>query len=106
MIHRPLGVVTEIVESLGLGISYAYDDLVFLDHPDFLLQFTDSAQEVLIHINEDAGKEKLADMLTTIQSEAATKSILFKTGNYFRASQAGEETVTLEFLTTYENIVK
>jgi DNA-binding IclR family transcriptional regulator len=41
MTLKPLGQVKELVESLGMEISYAYEDLVFLQHNGFLLQFDD-----------------------------------------------------------------
>ena len=103
MTNRALGVVTEIVEAVGLGISYAYDDLVFLDHPDLMLQFTDSAEEVLIHVNEETKDEGLAVQLSKIQKEAVVQSMVFKTGSCFRVSQEGEETVAIEFLSISES---
>ena len=103
MKNRSLGVVTEIVEAAGLSVSYAYDDLVFLEHPDLMLQFTDSAEEVLIHIDEEAGAESLAVLLSKIKNEAAVQSMVFKMGNFFRVGQEGKETVTIEFLSTFES---
>lgn len=38
---RPLGIAKEIVETLRLEITYTYDDLVFVEHNAFLLQFDD-----------------------------------------------------------------
>ncbi len=102
MTDRPLGVVTEIVESAGIDVSYAYEDLVFLEHPGFLLQFTGSADEVLIHINRDMKEDTLAEMLSRLQQEAKEHSMVFKTGNIFRIRQAEEETVELEFLSSFE----
>jgi hypothetical protein len=98
MINRALGVVAEIVESVGLDVSYAYEDLIFLEHPDAMLQFTDSAELVLVHINEEAEEENFAVLLSKIQKEAAKLSMIFRKGRCFRINQSGEETVTIEFL--------
>lgn len=38
---KPLGRVKDIVEAAGMTISYVYEDLVFIDHNAFLLQFTE-----------------------------------------------------------------
>ena len=51
---KPLGMVKTIVEAAGMGISYAYDDLVFLEHNSFLLQFTGNDHEITVHVNSEA----------------------------------------------------
>lgn len=98
MIQRPLGVVKELVESLGFAVSYAYEDLVFLNHPHFLLQFTGSAAEILIHVNEDADLAELSGLMTAMQDEGQQRALKLKPGSFYRASQSVEETVNLEFL--------
>ncbi len=42
-----LGVIKEIVEATGMSLSYAYEDLVFLDHNALLLQSTQDSDTVL-----------------------------------------------------------
>jgi len=46
---RPLGEVRDIVQSTGLDISYAYEDLLFSDHSVFILRF-DSEVEKKLHL--------------------------------------------------------
>lgn len=98
MTLRPLGIVKEIVESAGMGISYAYDDLVFLEHNGFLLQFVDTQQEVLIHVNEEAVEDELEVVLSLLQQQAKERGMVFTRGNYYKLSQADKENVRIEFL--------
>jgi hypothetical protein len=67
MIPKPLGQVKELVESLGMEVSYAYEDLVFLQHNSFLLQFddgsgagqvTDDRQRMIVHTNSEADEQE------------------------------------------------
>lgn len=51
-----LGVVKEIVEATGMGVSYAYEDLIFLDHNALLLQFTDALVFFIIHYLQYSNK--------------------------------------------------
>ena len=37
--YRPLGVVKQLLEEIGMEITYAYDDLIFIQHNPVLLQF-------------------------------------------------------------------
>lgn len=47
MPERKLGVVKDIVEAAGMGIAHVYEDLVFLNHNAFLLQFTKAYCSIL-----------------------------------------------------------
>lgn len=100
MTLRPLGTVKEILESAGMGLSYAHEDLVFLEHNGFLLQFCDKEQEVLIHINEEAEENELAAPLALLQEKARENGMVFNKGGHYRLSQADEENIRIEFLST------
>jgi hypothetical protein len=100
---RQLGTVREIIESAGMALSYAYEDLVFLEHNGFLLQFTDKEQEVLIHINEEAEENELAPALALLQEKAGENKMLFNKAGYYRLSQADEENINIEFLPQKNN---
>ena len=95
---KPLGTVKEIVEAAGMGISYAYDNLVFIDHNALLLEFTQNENEVLVHINEDAVRSELDAVIIRLQEEATAREMTFSTGSLFRISQDDEENIRLEFI--------
>ncbi len=46
MTTRELGLVREVLTAAGMDISYAYEDLIFLEHNGFLLQFTEKEHEL------------------------------------------------------------
>lgn len=100
MSTRALGTVREILESAGLGISYAYEDLVFPEHNAFLLQFTDKEQEVLVHINEEANEDELASCLALLQEKAMENRMVFSKAGHYRLNQADEENINIAFLKT------
>lgn len=100
MTPRPLGTVREILESAGLGLSHAYEDLIFPEHNAFLLQFSDRAHEVLIHINEEAKENELFPALALLQERAVENRMVFTKAGYYRLSQADGENINIEFLPT------
>ena len=53
---RPLGTVVQLLEELGHEVSYAYDDLVFVNDNDFLLQFENSGPVVNLFFNQSCLK--------------------------------------------------
>lgn len=94
---RPLGMVTEIVESAGMGISYAYEDLVFLEHNAFLLEFTADNNELLIHTNSEAEAVEIKDSIGKLKKVAATHGLTFTDGGRYTLTQADDENIRIEF---------
>ena len=92
-----LGVVKNIVEEAGLGISYAYEDLVFLDHNSYLLQFTDKEQKVFVCINKEADLAALAPEIARLTAIAIGHKMKFVGGDQYTLSEADDESVTIEF---------
>jgi len=95
---KPLGIVKEIAESVGMGISYVFEDLIFLEHNGFILEFTDTDNEVIIHVNETAVRSDLEDAILRMKNEASTREMIFTEGEPYRISQADEENIRLEFI--------
>jgi hypothetical protein len=50
---RPLGVLMNVLEQLELDVSYAYDDLVFVNNNSILLRMEDAPEKVSCFFNED-----------------------------------------------------
>lgn len=98
MTNRDLGHVKEIVEAVGMAVSYAYEDLVFLEHNAFLLQFTDQQQKILLHINAEANIDELEVPITLLQKKADEFAMEFHKGSLYRLSQADDENINIEFL--------
>lgn len=95
---RPLGRVREIVQAAGMDVSYVYDDLVFVDHNGFLLEFAGTDDELIVHVNEQAVRAELEDALARLQSEAREREMHFREGTLYRLSQGENETLLLEFV--------
>jgi len=93
-----LGVVKEIVEATGLGVSYAYEDLVFLDNNAVLLQFTNARDTVLLHTNQEAAKEQLTPILAAFKQEARARAMSFLDGGQYALSQGEGENINIEFI--------
>ncbi len=56
---RPLSDVKMILEEAGTDISYAYDDLIFVEHTAYLIQFDDDNQRNLkIYFNTDTPEQQ------------------------------------------------
>ena len=94
----PLGRVKQVVEAIDMGISYAHEDLVFLEHNDFLLEFTDREDEILVHFNVEGNADELVVDLNRLQEAAARAGLRFTEGCPYRLSEVDAENIRIEFL--------
>lgn len=93
-----LGVVKEIVEATGMGISYAYEDLVFLDHNALLLQFSQDSDTVLVHTNREATTEAAHATIAALKQAAREKEMTFLDGQVYVLTQGEDEQISIEFI--------
>lgn len=62
---RPLSDVKMVLEEAGADISYAYDDLIFVDHTAYLLQFDDekpSNLKIYFNLDIESGEAEQAEL--------------------------------------------
>jgi hypothetical protein len=97
MAYRPLGLVKEMLESMGLTPTYAYEDLVFVEHNAFLLQFEE--ETVGLHLNVDC-PEKESEALTAraVEAGAAVELKIIPRGRYELTADEEGENMSLRFI--------
>lgn len=93
-----LGIVKQIVEEAGMGISYAHEDLVFLEHNSYLLQFTAHEREVMVHKNSDADEALVSRDISLLQEVALRNKMRFLSGEQYTLSQEDDETIRIHFI--------
>jgi len=94
---KPLGKLKELVESAGMGVSYAYDDLVFLDHNGFLMQFDEDGRTVFIHMNCEADAVETAVGIARLKKAAAATDIAFTDGKFYTLAQVEDQAISIRF---------
>ena len=95
--ERPLGKITALLADLGLEVTYAYDDLVFVQHSAFMLQFTDDPAILKLFINTECEPETANDVASTIVLEFHKAGFeVTPAGRYFLTPNK-DETVNIQF---------
>ena len=94
---KPLGKVKTIVEAAGMGISYVYDDLVFLEHNSFLLQFTNNDHEITVHVNSEAEEPTVHGDIERLQAAACNHAMQCTRGGHYTLVPEGEDSIRIEF---------
>ena len=100
MSSRPLGVAREIIEDIGSEVSYMYEDLVFVEHNAFIIQFDDvntTNLKLLINVEcEEDAAQVFFEHLTAAAKDR--KFTIEKGGKYKLKPNDSEETFDIEFL--------
>ena len=97
VIARPLGLVTALLADCGLEVTYAYDDLVFVQHSAFLLQFTDEPKSLKMYINTECEQAVAEEVGQKIIDAHAEKAFSVMSAGKFTVSQNEDETIDLTF---------
>lgn len=93
---RPLGKAQAMVEAVRLDVTYAYDDLVFVEHNPFLLRFdTEEASRMFLHFNVDCEAEELVKLQKKLVIAAENEGIDLETASKYTLLP-NEETSELE----------
>ncbi len=100
---RPLGVVKDLLESLGAEISYAYDDLVFVKHNHFLLQFGQTSEEVFFFKNVEIEREESTNQYNSLSSTAAQMGLQVPYAGEYSLTENDDGTLSIKFLDVGDN---
>lgn len=95
---RPLGTVKEMLEQIGMDISYAYEDLIFLEHNHFLLQFGEEGAILFFYANVETPADASVRLFDQVRSAAVKEGLTLLHRGRYRVSMGKQECLTLEFL--------
>jgi hypothetical protein len=95
---RPLAEVKMMLEETGNDVSYAYDDLVFVAHTAFLIQFDDTSPKNLkLFFNAEIDELESIALEKQLGSAAKKRTFNLVNSGYFKMKQK-EEAEELELV--------
>lgn len=100
MRFRPLGVAKEIIQAAGLRVTYTYDDLVFTEHNQVIVQFDDvNKKNLKVYFNVDCETAASAKVEKKIKEAAAEREFtITNTGEFEMAQTKGVEETEIRLL--------
>lgn len=96
--YRPLGELKMILEDLGEDITYAYEDLVFIHHNQYLLQFGATGDQLIYFTNVDTPETEASLHFQTIRKAVGAQGIFLINGGRYRLTPTADQTLSIEFL--------
>ena len=99
---RPLGLIMDVVETLNIDVTYAYDNLIFIEHNALLLRMEDDPGLVSLFFNTEAKTSEHARILSTLSEAGIAKGITINYKGLFSLADAGDEKIEIRFVDTKE----
>lgn len=101
--YRPLGVVKQLLDEIGAEVSYAFEDLVFIQHNPFLLQFGKVGEVLFFYANVETKEDVARQLFAAVQAKAEGEGITLIHRGRYRLTEAEGENLSLEFLEDAES---
>ncbi len=95
---RPMGLVKEMLTSMGLEATYMYDDLVFVSHNAFMLQFGEQGEDLGLHINIDCPEQEAVAVQDKAVAAAAEVGLVATFKGKYELIPNENETLSVRFL--------
>lgn len=97
---RPLGIAKEIIEDTGLEVTYNYDDLVFVQHNPFMIQFDDdNSKNLNLFFNVDCEHETAEKLEAQLKTAALQREFTITPSGKFQMKQKEDtEEIDIEFI--------
>lgn len=96
--YRPLGHIREIIDELGLEVTYTFDDLVYIEHNAFLLRMGEQGEMVYLYFNTESEAPERETITTRLQAAAAPRRIqILRSGTYTMTPVPEEESIRIAF---------
>ena len=95
---RPLAEVKMMLEETGNDISYAYDDLIFVEHTAFLIQFDDEKPaELKLFFNTEIKEDEVETIAQNLMPAAGKRKFNLINSGYFSLKEK-EDSEELDIL--------
>ena len=96
---RPLGELIQLVEEMDLQVTYAYDDMVFVEHSAFLFQFSgNGGRQLKLYFNTECPSPDAEQLEQRILALAIPKKLTIRRcGTFSMKQQKDEENLELQF---------
>lgn len=95
--YRPLGIIIEVIEAMGLDVTYAYDDLVFIEHNAFLLRMGEQGEQVYLFFNEDSDPDSRGEVKKQLTEQASSKGLQISSSGTYVMKPREDDRIDIHF---------
>ena len=94
---RPLGLVKTALENLAVEITYVYEDLIFIKHNHFLLQFGEQGEQMSFYRNQEIDPGESEQQFAILVRALSTMNLQLSHGGSYVLTEQDDGTMSLIF---------
>lgn len=94
---RPLGLVSTIVERMGLGVTYSYEDLVFISHNAFMLRFGEEGELLDLLFNHECPQKERDAIETQLKALCEENGLTLTYKGTYELVQGSSQNLSIKF---------
>jgi hypothetical protein len=95
--YRPLGIVKGALEPLDVEVTYVYEDLIFIKHNHFLLQFGEVGEKMFFHRNSEIDIDEAMRQFEIISTSLSEEGLDLTYQGRYLLEEKDDGTMSLEF---------
>lgn len=95
--YRPLGIVTEIIERMGLEVSYSYEDLVFVSHNAFLFRFGEQGELLDLFFNHECPEDEREPIVKQLSTSCEEYGLALTCKGTYALAENSNNTISINF---------
>ena len=94
---RPMELITDIVQQIGLDVVYEHEDLIFVSRNAFILRFTERGHHIDLYFNEELEEPTAQGIMEKIEEVSGAHGLHIDYKGAFCFEQNPQGNITLEF---------
>lgn len=95
---KPLGIIKDLVEGVGLDVTYAYEDLIFIEHNAFILQMEENPEDIGVWFNTQSTEEDRPKILSQLQGQGKNLKLnVLQKGTFSMNGDGESEAIQIVF---------
>lgn len=94
---RPLGLILNTINSVGLNVGHFYDDLVFTEENVVLMKMESPSHNIGVYFNSEADSKAVNALEVKLSTEGALEGLAFIKRGSYQLEQSGKEAVKVIF---------
>ena len=96
---RPLGEIMDSLEQIGFTVSYAFDDLIFIEQLHFLLRFDEhDTHKLEFFAHHETEENKQLELFNTIAEHVRKDALIIENAGTFELSESRKEEGNLDIV--------
>jgi hypothetical protein len=96
--YRPLGLIKNMLDELGLELTHYYEDLIFVQHSALLLRMEERGEDVSLFFNTESDPAKREEIIVALTAAGGEQNIaITRRGTFSLTPNEADQSLDITF---------